>query len=207
MNRRIANFFSYLFQPLMMASFLFAILLWLSPMAIGSLFNIEIKRYLLFVIFLTTFVIPMIGIIVMKLTSNISNYQMVDRKERVLPFLFISFFYGVAAYLIISRLNISNAFNVIFITLAALVLISTMITLFWKISIHSIGMCGVLGFLLALNLKVPASQLVWTVLIWVLCSGFTMSSRLYLNVHKPMEIYLGAILGFLFCFLAIYVFV
>ena len=91
--------------------------------------------------------------------------------------------------------------------MAMLVLISTIITVFWKISIHSMGMCGVLGFLLALNLKSPESLPVWSVLIWMLCTGMTMSSRLYLNVHKPVEIYWGAILGFLFCFFAIYVFI
>jgi len=190
-----------------MASYLSAILLWLAPASIGSFFNDMIKLWVWLVIALTTFVIPLIGIVVMRLTSNIKDIQLPDREERVIPFFFIAIFYCLAAYLIISRLNISTTINIVLLTTALLVLCTAFITIFFKISVHSIGMAGVLGFLFALNIKVPDSIPVWIVIFWVLFTGFTMTSRLYLNIHRPAEIYIGGLLGIIFCFLSIYIFV
>ena len=207
MSRRIANFFSYLFQPLLLATYLGCMLLWLAPATIGSFFNYRIKLWLVLVIFLTTFIVPLIGLVILRLTSSISSFQLPEREERVVPFFFIAIFYSISAYLMVSRLNISGAVNVIFISMASLVFVASFITIFWKISIHSIGMAGVLGFLLALNLETPDSIPVWLVILWILLTGLTMSSRLYLNVHRPGEIYAGAILGLLFSFFSILIFV
>jgi membrane-associated phospholipid phosphatase len=190
-----------------MASFLSGILLWLAPASIGSFFSGNVRLWLWLVVVLSTFVIPVIGLIIMKLTSSISDFQLPDREQRVVPFFFIAVFYGIAAYLIVSRLNISGTVNVIFLATTFLVLMSAFITIFWKISIHSMGMAGVVGFLLALNLKMPDSIPVWVVILWVLCTGITMTSRLYLNAHHPKEVYVGAIFGFVSSYLAIYIFV
>lgn len=207
MNRIIASFFSWFFQPLLMASYLSAILLWIAPASIGSFFSTRIKFWIWLVIFLTTFLIPVIGLIVMRLSSSIKDIQLPEREERVMPFFFIAIFYCVAAFLMVSRLNISGIVNIIFMATAVLVLISTVITLFWKISIHSIAMTGVLGFLVALNAIVPDSIPIWIVICWVLGLGITVSSRLYLNIHDQTEVYAGCIFGFLFCYLSIYLFV
>lgn len=189
-----------------MATYLACILLWLAPAAIGSFFNDKIKIWLLLVVFLTTFIIPAIGLIIMKLTSTIESFQLPSREERVVPFFFIAVFYCIAAYLMVSRLNISGTVNVIFISTASLVLVVSFITIFWKISIHSIGMSSVLGFLLALNDKMPYSISVWLVIAWVFFTGFTLSSRMYLNVHRPSEVYAGTLLGFSSSYLVIILF-
>ena len=189
-----------------MASMLAFILLFFAPASIGSFFNDNIKFWIWLVVFLTTFIIPIAGLIIMRLTSSISSIQLPERNQRVLPFFMIGVFYAIAAYLMVARLNISGAVNVIFLASTFLVLGSAFITIFWKISIHSIGVAGVLGFLLALNSKMPYSIPIWVVIIWVMCSGFTMTSRLYLNIHRPLEVYIGSLFGFVSCYLAIYIF-
>lgn len=207
MNKVTANFFSWFFQPLLMASFLSAILLWFAPSSIGVFFNNSVKLWLWLVIFLTTFVVPVIGLLIMKLTSSISSIELPDRQQRIVPFFLIAAFYVIAAYLMVVRLNISGTANVIFLATAFMILVAASITIFWKISIHSMGMAGVLGFLLALNYEMPDSVPVWIVILWLLLTGYTMSSRLYLNVHRPGEVYVGSLLGFLVCYLSILIFI
>jgi len=107
----------------------------------------------------------------------------------------------------ITKLNISTTVNVIFITMTAVVLITTLITIFWKISVHSIGMGGVLGILLALNFRSHDMFLVWPISVWVLLFGVIMSSRLLINAHRPIEVYTGAVLGILFCLLPVFIFI
>lgn len=132
---------------------------------------------------------------------------MAKREERVIPFFFISFFYAVAAFLMTVRLNIDPTINVIMISCAVMVLIATVITIFWKISIHSIGMAGVAGYLIGLNTLSPDPAYYISVLSWLILTGVTMSSRLYLNVHSPSQTYVGSLVGFLIAFLSIIIFV
>jgi len=205
--KKLAYFLSIVFQPLLMATYLFTILLFISPSAIGTLYNNKLKLWLLLVVFLTTFVMPVISVFVMKITSGISSFHLSDRNERIIPFFFITIFYGLSAFLMITKLNISTTVNVIFITMTAVVLITTLITIFWKISVHSIGMGGVLGILLALNFRSHDMFLVWPISVWVLLFGVIMSSRLLINAHRPIEVYTGAALGILFCLLPVFIFI
>lgn len=207
MNNRIANIFSVVFQPLLMMSYLFGIVLFMAPSSIGPVLNSNVKFWLWVVVFLTTFVIPVLGLLMLKYSGTISSFQMRDRSERPVPFFLISFFYILTAYLMMSRLDLSISFNAIFISAAILVLLTSFTTLFWKISIHSSGVCGVLGFLVALNIEFPNSFSHWITIVWVILCGIIMTSRLYLNVHKTSEVYIGGLLGFLFSFLSIYIFV
>ncbi len=205
--RKIALLFSIVFQPLFMATYLFIILLFVTPSAIGSLFNYRIKNWLLLVVFLITFILPVISIYVMKLTSTISSVNLSSKDERIFPFFLIAIFYAMSAYLMVTKFNISAGINIIFITLAFLALFTAFITIFWKISVHSIGLGGVLGILIALNFRSPDPYFIWLVTGWAVLMGATMSSRLLLNVHRPVEVYTGAVLGIVFCFLPIYIFV
>ncbi len=205
--RKIALLFSIVFQPLFMATYLFIILLFVTPSAIGLLFQYRIKLWLLLVVFLTTFVLPVISIYVMKLTSTISSIHLSDKDERIFPIFLIAIFYGMSAWLMVTKFNINAGINIIFIALALLALLTAFITVFWKISVHSIGLGGVLGILVALNFRSPHPYFVWLVTGWVVLMGATMSARLLLNVHRPEEVYAGAALGVVFCFLPIYIFI
>ena len=204
--RQLSNLISFLFHPLLMATFLFGIMLFLIPSSLGTILNNRIKWLLLLVILLTTFVLPVISLFVMKMTSGISSFKLAQKDERIVPFLLISVFYGVSAYLMAMKLNINPLVNVIFLIMATMVLMVTLITIFWKISAHAIGVGGVLGFLLSLNMKYPDNLFFWPVILWIFFTGFTLSSRLYLNAHRPLEVYMGVLFGFGFCFSGIYVF-
>ena len=198
--RPLANIVSVLFHPLLMTTVLFGIMLFAIPISIGTVLNDRVKWLLLLVILLTTCVLPVISLVVMRLTAGISSFKLEEREERVLPFIFITVFYGICAYLMYTRLDINTTINAIFLILAGLVLTATVITVFWKISVHAMGVGGVLGFLLSLNLKLPDNLFFWPVVIWILLAGLTMSSRLYLNAHSPAQVYGGAFFGLAFCF-------
>ena len=71
-------------------------------------------------------------------TKRISNADITDRKERVLPFFIITFVYGV--YLLVTILFDAPW---IFKTLAThyfiLALILSLVTIWWKVSVHTAG--------------------------------------------------------------------
>jgi len=86
-------------------------------------------------------------------------------------------------------------FNRIMIIVAALVGIATVITFFYKISIHSLAWGGVVGILLSMNRMVEGTLLIPTIVAIVL-AGLVMSARLFLNAHTLREVLSGALTGF-----------
>ena len=121
----------------------------MQPLPRESLFQV------LTIIFIVTFLIPAISIATLRLSHFISDLRLMDHKQRIIPFLFVTCFYGISAYMFYSKLNINNLIFLIFAITALLLLLLTTITYFWKISIHAAGIGGTIGFILALSLAYP----------------------------------------------------
>ena len=196
---------SWFLHPLLMPSLLFVILFYFAPLVIKPLPD-DTFPLLLLVIVLTTFIVPLVSVIMLKSTNFISSYQMEDRKERILPFTFITIFYFITATMFLINSTVNSIFVIIFSTIAVTVLILTVINFFLKVSIHSAGMAGLVGFVLAIGYKFPGHQLLLPVVCLILIAGLVMSARLFLNSHNPKEVLVGSVLGFSVCFLAVIVF-
>ena len=205
MNNRLANIISIAFHPLLMASFLFLILVYFAPSVVSPIQEDSVNT-LVIIIFILTFIIPASSVGVLRMTSSISSLSLQSRRERVLPFFFIALYYGVTTYLFEEKFPINSHLILIFTTITGLILIVTLITTFWKISAHSVGINGLLGFLVAIDIRFPDSQLLWPILSVVLISGFVMSSRLILNAHNLSQVLLGGVTGFIVCFSTLYMF-
>lgn len=187
-----------------MTSTLFAILFAFgSPVVSVMTGNIQ---SFMFIIFLITFIIPILSLSVLRLTKTISDITLVDRRERIIPFVFISIFYLTITWLFVARIGMTPMVNLIFIAISVIISSLTVITLFWKISAHGAGVGGLLGFLVAFYVLSPEGDLIWAIIGVILLGGVVMSSRLYLNVHRPKEVHIGGLLGFLISFIVIVVF-
>jgi membrane-associated phospholipid phosphatase len=79
------------------------------------------------------------------------------------------------------------------ITLA--VFLTFIVSRFWKISAHSIGMGGALGFMVLLHTWQPEHQTLYLVSGTILMSGAVLSARLALQAHTPLQVYSGFFLG------------
>lgn len=158
-------------------------------------------------IFITTCVIPVITVVMFKLTKVISDLHMYDRKDRYIPFVFISLFYVVVAFLIGQQEWMNSLMKVVFLSITTVVVLTNGITFAWKISAHAAGVAGWLGFVLALLFQYPSTSELYVPLIAaLLLCGAVFWARLYLNAHKPAEIWAGAFLGFSVCYGAISLF-
>jgi hypothetical protein len=153
----------------------------------------------LFVIFIVTFIIPAISIGTLRLSNFITDLHLSDRRQRITPFIFITCFYGVTAYMFYTKLNISNIIFVIFATATLLLLILTIVTYFWKISVHGAGIGGNLGFILALSLFFPIPHFAITLALATIIVGLIAYARISLNAHTPLQVYAGITLGIVLC--------
>lgn len=81
--------------------------------------------------------------------------------------------------------------------IAAMVVVSLIITFFFKISIHSLSVSGAIGILLPLNKVTEEATLLLPTAFIILAAGLVMSARLLLDAHTPREVLYGGIVGFL----------
>lgn len=192
-----ARVISFLFHPLLLATYLFALFSLVFPIAFDPIKEDGTNRFI-FLLFCVTFVLPVLMLSLLKTLGYLPNFAMPERQQRIIPFLLITVFYTAVTYVFYDRAEVSlnDNFLKFLIIINALVVVSTLATLFYKVSVHSLGIWGLIGILLPLNQISDAGTLFFPTIITILLAGIVMSSRLQLNVHKLSEVLGGAIIGF-----------
>ena len=205
MGHRIANLISIIFHPLLLATYLFTAFILIDPMLALPPGYTEVARWLIvLVVWLTTFAIPALSLGLLKYTGNISSLKLQNRKERLLPFFYITIFYGFTAYYFSRQMLVTDVTSGIFILTAIMILAASIVTFFWKISVHSVSMGGVVGLLFVITAMLPESPINYLLLAAILISGLVLSARLKLQAHTPAQVYMGFVLGLLISFMIIY---
>ena len=196
-----AHIISVIFHPLLLTSYLMIILGYYFPVFL-SISSANFKVILAFV-FGFTCLLPIVNLLMFKYFGTITSFSMQSRYERIVPFLAITLIYLVTTYLFFMKLPISANLNKLIAIISALVLVSTIVTFFFKISVHSLALGGLAGIILPLNKAIENGALLWPTAWLFVIAGLVMSSRLYLNAHSPREVYIGAVTGFLIGFAGI----
>lgn len=197
MLRYFSLVISVVFQPLLMPSMVYGVILFVVPQSTSIPPQFKSSLYLM--IILATLVIPMVAIIGLRLSGSVKSLHMREIKDRLIPFSVTSLFYGLVVYFI----SLKSEFDPIFWQILALItcVISglTMVTIFWKMSAHMTGIGGVFALLVILGIKFPSFLALYPLLFCLGLVGVIGSARLYLNAHKPMEIYGGFLFGLVTC--------
>ncbi len=195
------KFVSVIFHPLLIATHLTALILYTAPELLSRI-QPQIHLQFLLIIFLITGVMPAFSIFLLRTFKYISDLELEKRNERVTPFIFILFYYGVACYLFKEKLEMDFLFNTVMISVTLLIFMLLLITFKFKISIHSAAIWSAVGYLTAM-LITQGLTLNWVYYGLVFCAGLTSSSRLFLGYHSPTEVWSGAFLGFGYSFLVL----
>ena len=211
MNNRIALILSVVFHPLILTTYLFALLFIISPELVGvSAFELPALGSLLLLLFLNTFIAPTLVVYYFQRMGIISTMHVDDLAERRLPYIACIIIYGLATYLFGWKLQpISELAPQISIILGAAtvsLLIVAVVSLFWKISAHATGIGGTIGMLTGLLMRHDEAQLLIPLIFTVLIAGWLLSARLHLNAHTPAQILVGTICGVLVSSLTVYFF-
>lgn len=192
-----ARFISVVFHPLLMATYLCALFIFLMPATLAPL-RMETFSAILMLVFMVTFILPVVNIAIFRIFGSISSFSMQERRERQLPFVFISLLYILMTYLFQRSfgLAVTDNFFRLLLVMDLLVIAATVITFFYKVSVHSIGVWGVLGVLVHLNHAAADGILFYPVIVVIVIAGIVMTARLHLQVHSLAEVMTGAAIGF-----------
>jgi hypothetical protein len=205
-----AQFFSILFHPLFILTYMSLVLLWTNPFSFGWR-HVGEANTLLIIIVMTSITLPAIAVFMMKMLGWVESFRMEHRHERIGPYIVAGIMY-LSLYLHITK---AEAFPV---SLRVAVLGSLIalwscffINNFVKISLHAAGMGGLvalvaltkttygyaeaqIGLIGGTNLVIPIDMMFYGSLIM---AGAVCTSRLILKVHTLREVYSGFLIGIL----------
>ncbi|NND77265.1 MAG: hypothetical protein HKN39_03705 [Flavobacteriales bacterium] len=192
MIRSIAQVISYLFHPLALpiyAIFLFsatnsAFQLYLDPEKTGKLALIFIG---------ISFVAPLVYIFYLKQTGAIDNVSDPNRKSRLIVSIVVLVFYAIT-YFLFKRIQLNDVFYDLFFGVIVAIAIATIISFWYKISMHGLSVGGLLGaqcalFFLHNYLRMDI------LLLLILLIGLVGTSRAIVKAHTNDQIYSGVLLG------------
>jgi hypothetical protein len=188
-----AKIVSVLFHPVLIPLYGLAIILF-APTLLAYL-PFEVKK-IIFLIFLTNNVILSLSVIpFLKYRNIISSWEMEEQSERVIPLLIASVLYFVTSY-IMFRFQVPAFLKAYVFSSSILVLLCGVISIRWKISIHSVGAGALIATVILLSFKMY-TNLEGLIISAILIAGPILSARLLLRTHKPVQVYSGFITGFL----------
>ena len=190
---RIAKIIAIAFHPLLMPLYGMFII-FVSPTLLGYLpFNI---MKLLFLIILVNNVLLPVSLLPFFMHRHIiSSYSINERKERNVPLIIATILYGTTSY-IIFKFPIPLFLKSFIFSTAILSLIVTVINFRWKISLHSVGSGALIALVIILSVKM-LTPLQWYLIAVFIAAGLTLSSRLKLNIHNPLQVWVGFLTGFI----------
>ena len=197
---RLSKFISFVCHPALMPTYAFLLAVNFVPI-FSDFMPDKQKVHLLRMVFIFTFLLPILGVLLLKKMKIISTYYMENRAERKAP-LFIAI---ISYYILLQffhQMNTYVLFNKLLIGALLILILALFISKFWKISLHMLGIGGVTGAFLALHYLFGGN--LYLVLLLLCCSGVVAYARINENAHTLNQVYAGFLVGIFMEFLIFY---
>ena len=190
---RLAKFLSVIGHPMFMPLYAMFILFQFNPY-VNQLINVEFQNFIYAVIALFTIVLPILTALVLKQFKLINSLYMKNAEERKLPFALTIIWYYLC-FEILLKFQLPKSIYLMLMGAIAVITLALLITLKWKISVHMLGVGGLLGALIGLNYRFNLDWL-FIIIAVVLISGLVGFARLETKSHSSNQVYVGFIIGF-----------
>ena len=202
MNKTFAKTLSVILHPLLIPTI--GLLIIFNSGSILEFLPSQSKKIILLIVFVSTAILPLTFVPFYVFQKIIQNMQMDNSKERLIPFLVTSVLYAFCYYLLL-RLGVLEI--IVNFILAGVISVFTLFILsfFWKISAHMLGIGGLVGALISISFILNVN-LEYFIFASILFSGILGYSRLTLGKHKPYQIYFGWILGLIISITILFIF-
>lgn len=194
MGKFLANFISVVFHPLFIPLYCVWII-FSSPIYIVYQIPPDAQYVTYIIVGIFTLLMPAGSALVLWKMDGITDIKMKNQEERKLPFIMSAIFYGTA-YFSLAQVGfpkiVTNALLGATISLVLLFLLNYK----QKTSAHMVGIGGLLGIVYAVS-EIYIEGVSQFLFPAILLTGLVAYARLRLNAHRPVEIYMGLLVGFL----------
>ena len=193
MNYRTAKVISILMHPVLMPTYALVLIFRLSNY-LDYTTPSSVKMALFLIVVFNTLIMPVVISWLLLKRGLIRSFNMEQREERMVPFIFNTVLMMIAYYMI-SQISIPKIFSMLLLGAAASVVLAIIINLKWKVSIHMIGIGGIVGMFFGMSTFLLI-DLRFPILISLLVAGLIGTARMAMGSHKPAQLYVGFFIGF-----------
>ncbi|MCD7722293.1 MAG: phosphatase PAP2 family protein [Prevotellaceae bacterium] len=145
------------------------------------------------VVYILTYAVPYFGVRFYRRTKGLSKQQLRERKARIVPYAI-----HIVSYLVcldfVWRMRLPSFLLCVIVISIILQAVCTVISFWWKISVHSAAVGTVIGGLVVYS-SVFAFNPVWWLSGAILLSGLVNSSRMLLRQHSLWQVLGGTLVG------------
>ena len=191
--RFVAHFFSYVFHPLFIPLYVTWFLTFVHPYLFAG-FSVQQKTWLLIRIAYTMVFFPLITVLLLKALGFIKSMLLTTQKDRIIPYIACGIFFFWAYLVFRNQPNIPTVLTAFTFAVFISSSVALMANIYFKISMHAIGMGGLLGLFLII---MYSNTMLMTLPLSVafLLTGIVCTSRLIISDHTAKEIYAGLFVG------------
>ncbi len=168
-----------------------------------SMFPTMYKLFMILIFYLFSVLIPTYLIHVYRRYQGWTPKQLGTRERRMIPYI-ISIMCYFTGYYLLNLFNTPDFISVIFVVAIIIEVLCAAINRKWKISIHSGGIGGVTGMVVAFSFILNFDPTWWLCLL-VLIAGLVGTSRMILRQHSLSQVVCGYLLGLLSGFVIVMV--
>ncbi|MDX2195892.1 MAG: hypothetical protein NW207_05700 [Cytophagales bacterium] len=198
MSKNIYDFLSkatsIVVHPLVLPTYFYLIIYYASPQIFAPLVG-EVLYWFLILSFVCTFLLPALTILILYFTHKITVLEISDRSERILVLIYTIFIYTIWLYVMYYKFFVNNFLTITYISMLACMTISGIITHFWKISLHSTAISGMVVMLGYIVFFLDEKQVLIYFVVSILAWGAVCSARLQLHKHTLWQVLAGTFLG------------
>ena len=187
-------FFSVIFHPLFVPVYVVWFLLYIHPDAFLG-FSSEDKTRVLLIIILNIVFFPLITVLLLRGLKFIDSIQLHTRKDRIIPFIASGIFFFWAYNVFREQPQYSSLIKTFLLGIFLASSGGLIANIYFKVSMHAIGMGGWLGFFFMLFIN-HSMQMTWALAFVILFTGIVCTARLMISSHKPSDLIGGLLIGF-----------
>jgi len=141
----------------------------------------------------STIVLPLASIFWLMRKGKISSLEMSNHKERSLPLFKTVIWMSFGYYLLQNLLFYTPILKAELLGAIIIILIAAIVSKFWKISLHLLGIGGVVGVFIAL--QIIHGDFLYLLLLFILLSGLLGVARIKQKAHNYAQVYAGFLVG------------
>ena len=187
--KKILPLFSYVFHPIFIT--LYGVLLYILLSGLG--FN-SLSLLLLIQVVILTILLPLSVYYLLKATGHVKSFTEATINERKFPILLQATF----LFLLLKFSGFIEELPALYFFflggLIASIIAFVLTFLNFKVSLHMIGICSLLAFVISLFIYLN-KDLIALIALMIVIVGNVASSRLYMKSHNYTELFAGALIG------------
>jgi len=189
----LAHLVSYVLHPLFIPTYFFLYLMQVVPFEFASITDWQLKMKLFSVFWLTAF-FPAFAVFLLWRLKFSDSIFLKTQKDRIIPYVIVMFFYWWMYYLSRNFADQPLALKYFYFGIFIASAIGLTANHFIKVSLHTMGVSGLLMAVVLVSFTYPINNLPWVVAS-VAIAAIVWSARMIVSDHTNKELVVGFVIG------------